>query len=81
MSQKVDLSDPYADLLKIVKTTINTKQTAEMNKVICTAAIEAIKLISGGSLVNKPDIDIKVNIRLLQVPGGAQEETRLIPGN
>jgi len=80
MSQKVDLSDPYADLLKIVKTTINTKQTAEMNKVICTAAIEAIKLISGGSLVNKPDIDIKVNIRLLQVPGGAQEETRLIPG-
>merc|ERR1719310_97728 len=80
MAIKVDVEASPKDLLKIMASTINTKQTGELNDLICNISLKAMRIITGNDFSQNQNIDIKNNIRIMQMMGGNVNETQLIEG-
>jgi len=73
-------SQNTAELMKIISSTIETKQIGEMKEMICKIALQAMQIVAGKDFSDAQNIDIKNNIRILQVVGETMLDTKLIEG-
>ncbi|MEN2498504.1 MAG: T-complex protein 1 subunit gamma [Marteilia pararefringens] len=80
VSEKIDLEDPEKALKKLVDSTIETKQTGKLKDLICKLSIDAIKLLTGDDFKNVNHIDIKKDLRILQIVGESEMDTSLVKG-
>ena len=78
-ARSVDLTKD-ADVLSVVGATVGTTFMRGWSDVLCQLAIDAVKVVGGGSLAGAGDADTKRYARVEKVPGGSFEESRIVRG-
>lgn len=75
------------EMIDLLKASLGTKFAAQWTDLICNMALQAVRTVcitqsnGNGSTANSiTEIDVKRYVRVERIPGGAIEDSRLIPG-
>ncbi|KAJ9089615.1 T-complex protein 1 subunit gamma [Entomophthora muscae] len=78
ISIDVDLND-HVQMLKIVKSSLNTKFVSRWSELMCELALSAVRCVATDDN-GRREVDIKRYARVEKVPGGEIEESRVLDG-
>ncbi|KAJ0978833.1 hypothetical protein J5N97_014307 [Dioscorea zingiberensis] len=80
IAMPVDVNDPGATILGLVKSCINTKFTRQFGDLIADLAIDATTTIGVDLGQGLREVDIKKDIKVEKVPGGQLEDSKVLKG-
>jgi len=79
LAQDVDISDS-ARILDIVRSSIATKYTSRWGDLICELAIQAVRTVRTELDDGSVEIDTKRFVRIERIPGGHEQDCRVLNG-